>query len=537
MAVYTRNALASGATITKAALDNMERGIAAGVLARQDVPPIAAGTYTMSDLASVTVDGRGRVAGVTRNITNQDITWTTGNAQPTQSATIPEATHVWYIPANAAQYANFAGSSADGGFRAYYTNDSRVQMYVQGGAYLTQSNAVIDQTKPHILAVSYDSVTGFLMSYLDGIPIGTDRRVGGWSFTGAGTVTTAAVTEYRRFTRVLRGGELRQVFRELSVKYGQPLTARISANTVTPLQVANVKGFNQHPKSAQFSGGRGVFEQFWGAQWDWAWVQDSIDRSASRGAKVYRIIGDVNGIKAGTITQATYTARVTQIADYIVSKGMRLYYCGCDLNQRGDAVQADIVAQYVEVAKVLQARAANVFGFDLANEIRSTYGTTPKSTSFPWMQAASAAIRQAAPDVPLSVSDIGGGGSDDGGSAGGIVSRAACFGEYQAWAPYVDFFDVHAYEDSVGEFRPWQLAPYLLAVDRPLCIGEFGSDLSVSNGDALGAALYARVGAIRAATQGVVALLQWAIRNDQYGLYKEADGAARPASVAAFDAL
>lgn len=159
---------------------------------------------------------------------------------------------------------------------------------------------------------------------------------------------------------------------------------RINPATQSPFLSRKLRGANIAPKPGGH-GWQGLF-----AEWDWTnWIQPQIDRALALGFNAVRLIGapraifvDPDGTNISKITQTTYDARWTQLAQYCLSKGLSLYpslvqkwdYIDAQATVTVDYQAAAMTTSIITTAAVL-AGYRNVIGFDLFMEGDSNTGT------------------------------------------------------------------------------------------------------------------------------------------------------------------
>lgn len=284
------------------------------------------------------------------------------------------------------------------------------------------------------------------------------------------------------------------------------------------------------------------------AEWDWNnWIKPQVDRAVALGLNAVRLIGGPSCIfvapaSLATITQATYDAHWEQLAAYCLDRGVYLYPALTEVSDFVTALGTSANFQDAALTASIQSTAAalagysNVIGFDTFQEgdgatgipwtastvvvlnrvvnhdsgksyICTTAGTTASSGgptgtgasitdgTAVWayqrqalqkadVLALMAAIRQIAPTVPLTMSRS----LSDGFGWNDTVSLW-----YQVFTDPAgaDHADVHLYGDGILPSDPDFL---LQTTGKPLLIGEFGADQSLSSGTQ--SARYAAIAAI-----------------------------------------
>ena len=412
-------------------------------------------------------------------------------------------------------------NESTGGLQLRIDDDGSVGALDAGRAGIVQTRPGAVGDSASIIAFSLDSV-GNSALYVNGrpavgavspvrFPIGVTMTIG--SAYNA-EFFSGTIGEILRWSRPLNGGELRTVFEALSAKWDIPVAQAIDAPVVAPLRVKALKGSNIIPALVDLAHddpGASAWLNLW-SRWDWHFIELSVRRSVEQGANTIRLIGDVNAVRTGMITEAMYHDRLQQVISLCDSLACRFYYCAIDLRHKRDADPA-FIAQFLSGVAAVLDRNNNVVAIELCNEVASAYAVWPEEEVVAWMGAWASAIRAAAPTIPLSISDV---------SPGTLSDKIGQVDYYARYAHMVDFFDLHVYDGLEIGADSAILAPYELSVNRPLLIGEFGIDRSVAG--ALPGDFYARVKTMRDSSELVVGALQWGAINDEYGLYSESDG-------------
>jgi hypothetical protein len=324
---------------------------------------------------------------------------------------------------------------------------------------------------------------------------------------------SGAIGEILRWNRPLGGGELRTVFDALSAKWSIPVAQPIDGPVIAPLRTKALKGSNIIPPLIDLANddpGASAWLNLW-SRWDWQWIELSVRRAVEQGANAIRLIGDVNAVHSGAISEATYHDRLQQVISLCQSLRCRFYYCAIDLRHKRDADPA-FIAQFLSGVAVVLARNDNVLAIELCNEVASAYAIYSEHEVVTWIGAWASAIRGAAPGIPLSISDV---------SPGTLTDKIRQVSYYAKFAHMVDFFDLHVYDGLEIASDSAILGPYELSVNRPVLIGEFGIDRTIAGTDP--SAFYTRVKMLRDSSPLVAGALQWGAINDQWGLYSESD--------------
>ena len=196
--------------------------------------------------------------------------------------------------------------------------------------------------------------------------------------------------------------------------------------------------------------------------WRWdEWIKPQVDAAASIGANTVRIIGTYDAIHDGTLTQATYHTRQQQLAAYVNSLGMAYYPCAgghiSDVIDRAPFYTNDfIIGQATDLLAALDGH--DIIGLDVVQENRAWAAQTERGGAV--MQA----IREAHPGVPLTYSW----------HSPSTDSTAYRADQVHALDRYVDFHDIHVYDDVAADYLDFHWDE----TDKPLLIGEFGQNLA-----------------------------------------------------------
>jgi hypothetical protein len=412
-------------------------------------------------------------------------------------------------------------SDSTGGLQLRIDDDGSLAALNAGRSGIVQTRQGTVGDSACIVAFTLDSV-GNSALYVDGRPVA--GAVSPVRFPPGATMTigsaynaeffSGTIGEILRWNRPLGGGELRTVFDALSTKWTIPVARTFDGPVVAPLRAKTLKGSNIIPALVDLANddpAASAWLNLW-SRWDWQWIELSVRRAVEQGANTIRLIGDVNAVHSGAITEAAYHDRLQQVVTLCRSLGCRFYYCAIDLRHKRDA-DPDFIAQFLAGVAAVLARNSNVVAIELCNEVASAYDIYPEQEVIAWIGAWANAIRAAAPAMPLSISDV---------SPGSLSDKIGQTDSYARFAHMVDFFDLHVYAGL--EIGPDSaiLAPYELGVNRPLLIGEFGIDRTAAGAEPGG--FYSRVKAMRDSSPLVVGALQWGAINDQWGLYSESTG-------------
>lgn len=287
----------------------------------------------------------------------------------------------------------------------------------------------------------------------------------------------------------------------------------------TALTEGTLKGGNitVKPAGASWSG-------LW-SEWDWAnWVKPQVDRAIKLGLNAVRVIGapqvvvrSGTGSGAAQITQAAYDAHWKQLADYCLLNGLRLYPCLTEkwafYNGSTYSFQDSAATTSITTTAAVLSTYPNVIGFDIFQEGSGSGDGLLLAD----ILALYAAIRAAAPGVPLTTSN----------SSGGFGSAAAFWTDttslsYQAWMADAgaDFVDLHIYLEGATTA---DIEGFIDRTKKPILIGEFGGGQDLA-ADANRVARYtsARIHHSRA---GVLGSFVWALADqgttdaNKYGVW------------------
>lgn len=432
------------------------------------------------------------------------------------------ATYVAVIRQRLTRAGAFIGTGINGGnngFEFRVNDDGTVTAARSGVWEIGTSSRRILAGRFNVVAFQYDT-NGTWACYINGQSAGMGRTkftlsrsrtslALGYSFGSPTPAFRGELAEVIRYTRPLLGQELLHLHRYLATKWDVPLARRIDSSSKPP-HLSGLVGSNVAPRLAQYSSGS-VWTDFW-SDWDWRWVKHSIDRARASGSNAIRTIGDVQAVGLGRLEQAGYLERLEQIIRYCRKHRVRYYPCGFSLQAVGSTSIASVHRQLVAQARLFARNLDVVVGFDLVNELGTNYDSYGRERAIGLALSLAAAVRHAAPAVPITVSDIGD-------LQWGALSRGTPLALYRRFAAHVDFFDVHVYAEP-GDLRAWHLAPYELTVGKPLMIGEFGADAS-GQGESKADRYYRSVRALRDATPSVRGVFQWAAVDDRFGLQTE----------------
>ncbi|MDJ0454431.1 LamG-like jellyroll fold domain-containing protein [Gordonia amicalis] len=444
----------------------------------------------------------------------------TDDTMPTRVPANPaEVTIVAVVQHAEAQTGTIIGSGGTGGLQWRINASGTMELLKANTASIGQSALSVPVGAVAVVAVVYDS-TGTYSFYLNGKPAG--GGVNAQTFTASTFLTIGAtagseffngdIGELVVFTRGLTGPELRSIMGGLASKRGVVMPQRILSETPAPLVVNGyVKGSNIHPKAADLSTYANAWRGLWG-NWDWTWIKRSVDRAKAQGANTIRLIGDVQTVADGVISQATYLSQLEQWVDYCASEDLKVYACLGDPTHYSSATPAYIADWYATQAELLVEK-DNLLAMELMNEVGNGAKFFPESMLAAMVAQFSAAVRAVAPNIPLSVSDPSHGNAT-------VVGKFTDGARLLTYAPYVDFFDIHVYPKTSLTFRPWHTAAYELVSDRPLIFGEVGA-YRPGNTAVTMAAQYEEARQAMLATPSVKGAIQWAAVNNDFGLYDE----------------
>lgn len=431
-----------------------------------------------------------------------------------------EFTMVAALKVGAAQQNSILASTGTGGVTWRINSTGKMEILKTNTSSIGVSTDAVPASQPVVVAVSYDA-TGTYTFYINGQPAGGGIVGSPPTFTAATMLALGSAPgntemfngdmfEVVIYNRALYGRELQPVMTSLSAKWGVGIKQRILSATKTPLALTyKIKGSSVHPKNSDFSYGNGWIGVH--GHWDWTWVKKNVDRAVSRGANTIRLIGDVETVFTGVITQATYLAQLGQLVDYLASINVKYYHCAGDATHFGGADDAYVVS-FMAAQAALLATKTNVIAFEMLNEVYLGVTFYPESALVALVARISAAVRAAAPNIPLTVSSV---------AISSSIAQSLADGNRLRWyAPFVDFFDFHVYPTSGALLKPWHTAAYEVVCDRPIVFGEFGMSRSSHTGAEV-TAVYEAVRQLAINSPRVAGVLQWAAIDDGYGLYTE----------------
>ncbi|MBY6709504.1 hypothetical protein HQ308_22180 [Rhodococcus sp. BP-241] len=156
------------------------------------------------------------------------------------------------------------------------------------------------------------------------------------------------------------------------------------------------------------------------------------------------------------------------------------------------------------------ATKSNVLAFELLNEIGNAIMLFPEPMLASWAAQFSAAVRAAAPNLPITISDVSNGNST-------IIGKFSDWQRIRRYAPYVDF---HVYPAVANTLKPWHTAACELVSDRPVIFGEIGAYRPSRTGAQMADA-YETIRQTMIRTPSVKGVIQWATVNNDFGLYDE----------------
>ncbi|BBY59349.1 hypothetical protein MSAR_24850 [Mycolicibacterium sarraceniae] len=417
-----------------------------------------------------------------------------------------------------------------GGLELRLNPNGSLEALVTMKSSIGASVAAVPTRQTSVIALSYDSGTGEFQFYIDGLPsepsVYLGRHVTSLEGSG-GSVAIGAISadldalnaniyEITRYGRCLRGDEIAAAAEGLAAKHGITLQPRFSALPRVPFPRSSpdnrtaLRGANIHPKAADFYtdgafDNANVWAQLW-TRWEWdGWIERGIELAKGLGANTIRIIGDIRGLHQGRITRATYLDHLRQLTEYLDSQGMYLYGTSGDLRHLVDIDEMFITAELQAQADLLNDY-PNVVGWDVMQEIGSSFKTFGKQRCIELARNWAAAIRSVTTGIPLTYSSI---------------SYTWDVATYREFDEFVDYFDLHLYSTPEARLGDQSIAPLLSMTSKPVMIGEFGVDTRALTTQQAVDAYEAILGLVRDNPQ-VVGANCWSIMNDATGLYDEA---------------
>lgn len=269
----------------------------------------------------------------------------------------------------------------------------------------------------------------------------------------------------------------------------------VPAKPSSRLQLPRVKlkGGNicPHPVTGATSGDSSGPGALW-AEWDWEnWIKPQIDRAVALHMNAIRINCNPAVITSNynsywpAITLSQYLARCNQLASYCQSKGLYLYptivelwafcYATGSYDATPDFQDATVTANVAASAKAF-AQYPNVVAFDVFQEGHG-YGDGAGMTTADCL-AMFAALREAAPGVPLTVSHS----TNTDNSLFWLTQNTSTSLPWLMWADPdgSDFIDLHVYDKTAN---PADIDKLVNLFQKPVLIGEYGSTADQSSDD------------------------------------------------------
>jgi len=263
-----------------------------------------------------------------------------------------------------------------------------------------------------------------------------------------------------------------------------------------------IKGSNLAPRKSQFLP-PGVWDTVW-SRWDWTWIKRTIDLAVQQGANAVRLIGSLGILSSKVITMETYLSRQARLAQYCGSIGIKYYACGGDLRDVGNADPREVRSYPVAQATNLAAFGSDVLGFDLVNEYAAGFDSLGKAGVESLLVSTLKDIRTAATGLRLAVSDD--------------RPPPKSAETLPAIASYIDFWDFHIYSPDV-QFDVMEPLGHISGL--PILIGEFGASRADGRSSVDRSQFYRRILNIQRSQPDFMGSLQWAIVDDDFGLYDE----------------
>lgn len=201
--------------------------------------------------------------------------------------------------------------------------------------------------------------------------------------------------------------------------------------------------------------------------WPWTtWLKPQIDNCIALGANCFRLIGCIEVVTLGTIDQATYLARWTQLLDYLSSLGVMAYPCGGGLAYLGATTLAQAQNLLAAWATLCDGY-PNVIGLDITNECFAGGAVAGMTTTsiVSYVSALTSAVRAA---------------------TGKAITNDRTAHSLARWDhaegalldALNDFHDVHSYYSmNYTDPRPWMSKWW---GRKPVIFGEYGADMTLS---------------------------------------------------------
>lgn len=207
--------------------------------------------------------------------------------------------------------------------------------------------------------------------------------------------------------------------------------------------------------------GAGGTDGFWGASWNWSWVEENLDIAVQHGANVVRNMGSLVAYQANP---AQYVSRVHQFFEAVRSRGMKVLW----VHFQGTSWPASNIPAWTAAINAVIAGYAGdpvIYGWDVGNELMPQSNINADGMAV--ISALVPVIKAADPGTPVTVS---------------IVQYPNKISTFQAREAIglidslVDFHDIHLYAlPRRTLFTPALMARFGAVATKPILLGEIGA--------------------------------------------------------------
>lgn len=221
--------------------------------------------------------------------------------------------------------------------------------------------------------------------------------------------------------------------------------------------------------------GAGGTDGFWGASWDWSWVEENLDIAVQHGANVVRNMGSLAAYQANP---AQYVSRVHQFFEAARDRGLKVLWA----HFQGTSWPASNVSAWTAAINAVTAGYAGdpvIYGWDVGNELMPQASINADGMAV--ISALVPAIKAADPGTPVTVS---------------IVQYPDKISTFQAREAIglidslVDFHDIHLYAlPRRTLFTPALMARFSAVATKPILLGEIGATAQTDDAAPAGSVL------------------------------------------------
>ena len=209
--------------------------------------------------------------------------------------------------------------------------------------------------------------------------------------------------------------------------------------------------------------GTASYRTMWGAQWSNEWAIQQIDRIHALGANTIRIMGSY---KAYSDNPLAYKQRFEWLLEQVRPTGMKVIFCLMTwTSPNEEANEANIPAYLAMVDDLLPRYLGDkmILGWDVGNE----FEPATNSQHFAIVQAMCAKVKALDPDAKVTM--------------GNNTGRA--FDNIALIDPYVDFHDIHFYENPNTGFSANPVDDLRYVTKKPILFGEIGANYTTGAGN------------------------------------------------------